>query len=207
LVLPAVRPGSDVVVIAITLQSVTTAVELTTPLPTSKPQLAMPASRDQWIRELQLEPHPEGGWYREVYRSAESIPRASLPQRFTGDRAFTTAIYYLLGANDFSALHRIRQDEVWHFYDGAPLAVDVIHPNCEAETLVLGRDLRAGQRPLAIVPAGSWFGASVLSPEGYCLVGCTVAPGFDFDDFEMADPAALIAAYPQHQELIERLTR
>lgn len=162
---------------------------------------------DEWIRQLDLQPHPEGGWYREVYRATELIPHAALPRRFTGDRTFSTAIYYLLGAGDFSALHRIRQDEVWHFYDGAPLAVEVIHPSGDAETLLVGRHIAASQRPMVVVPAGSWFGASVHAAEGYSLVGCTVAPGFDFADFEMADRDGLRARFPQHGERIERLTR
>ncbi|MDA8746066.1 cupin domain-containing protein [Rubripirellula amarantea] len=167
----------------------------------------MPASQQQWIDQLQLEPHREGGWYREVYRASESIAHAALPDRFTGDRAFSTSIYYLLGPGDISALHRIRQDEIWHFYDGSSLVVDVIHPDGRAETLRVGRDLSAGELPMAVVPAGSWFGAMVDSPAGFSLVGCTVAPGFDFDDFELPSRDELLELFPQHRELIKRLTR
>ena len=164
-------------------------------------------TKDEWIRQLDLQPHPEGGWFSEVYRASEVVPQQGLPDRFTGDRAFSTAIYYLLDAGEFSALHRIRQDEVWHFYDGATLSVAVVRPNGDAETLLLGRDLVAGERPLAVVPAGCWFGAAVHGDWGYSLVGCTVAPGFDFDDFEMAKRGELLASFPQHRQLIERLTR
>lgn len=167
----------------------------------------MPASQQQWINELQLQPHPEGGWYREVYRANESIAQAALPDRFTGDRAFSTSIYYLLGPGDISALHRIRQDEIWHFYDGSSLVVDVIYPDGRAETLRVGRDLNAGELPMAVVPAGSWFGATADTSDGYSLVGCTVAPGFDFDDFELPSRAELLERFPQHCELIKRLTR
>ncbi len=167
----------------------------------------MSLTQQQWIEALELQPHPEGGWFREVYRASETISQAALPSRFDGDRSFSTAIYYLLGPGDFSALHRIRQDEVWHFYDGSPLVVEVIHPDGCAESLRLGRDVSAGERPLAVVPAGSWFGAQVAEPAGFALAGCTVAPGFDFADFEMPPRATLLNLYPQHAELIERLTR
>lgn len=164
-------------------------------------------TQDDWIRSLELQPHPEGGWYREVYRSAESIPRPALPRRFTGDRQFATSIYYLLGPGDFSALHRIRQDEIWHFYDGSRLVVHVIHPNGTTEELLLGRDLASGERPMAVVPAGSWFGARVAKSDSYALLGCTVAPGFDFEDFELPARTELLVLFPQHRELIEALTR
>ena len=166
----------------------------------------MPHTKEDWISQLGLQPHPEGGWYQEVYRAAESIDQLALPARFTGARAFSTAIYYLLGPGDFSALHRIRQDEVWHFYDGSPLAIEAIHPSGEAKTLLLGRDPKADTLPMAVVPAGSWFGARVTDSEGYTLAGCTVAPGFDFDDFEMPSRDELLAKFPQHRELIESLT-
>lgn len=164
-------------------------------------------TQDDWIRALELQPHPEGGWYREVYRSAESIPHPALPQRFTGERNFATSIYYLLGPGDFSALHRIRQDEIWHFYDGSRLVVQVIHPNGDTEQLQLGRNLANGERPMAMVPAGSWFGARVAEGDSYSLLGCTVAPGFDFEDFELPKRAELLELFPQHGELIITLTR
>lgn len=166
----------------------------------------MPRTKEDWINQLGLQSHPEGGWYQEVYRADESINQSALPARFTGARAFSTAIYYLLGPGDFSALHRIRQDEVWHFYDGSPLAIKMIRPSGQAETLLLGRDPKAGALPMAVVPAGSWFGARVTDSEGYTLAGCTVAPGFDFDDFEMPSRDELLAKFPQHRELIESLT-
>jgi predicted cupin superfamily sugar epimerase len=161
----------------------------------------------EWIERLGLVPHPEGGYYRQTYRSRETIARAHLPPRFTGDRAFATAIYYLLEGEDFSAFHRIRQDEGWHFYDGSPLTVHVLETDGSYAPIRLGRDLRAGQVPQAVVPAGALFAASVDNPRSCALVGCTVAPGFDFADFEMPTRQELLARYPQHRGLIERLTR
>lgn len=159
----------------------------------------------EWVKALGLMRHPEGGWYRETYRSAETLARAHLPGRFTGDRAFSTTIYYLLEAGDFSALHRIRQDEGWHFYDGWPLELHLLSPAGEHSRVLLGRDPERGLFPQAVAPAGWLFGAA--STGEYSLLGCTVAPGFDFADFEMPARAQLLAAHPRHAELIGRLTR
>jgi len=160
-----------------------------------------------WIDALQLQPHPEGGWFRETYRAGEKIARAHLPARFTGDRSFSTGIYFLLQGQDFSALHRIQQDEVWHHYDGGALVIAALDPAGQLSTLRLGKNVRAGERPQAVVPAGHLFGAYPADPSSFALVGCTVAPGFDFADFEMPPRAEILQAYPQHRELIERLTR
>jgi predicted cupin superfamily sugar epimerase len=165
------------------------------------------ATAKQWIERLQLRPHPEGGYYRETYRSHETIARAGLPGRFSGDRAFSTAIYFLLEGTDFSAFHRIKQDEVWHFYDGSAVIVHVVGPDGSYSTVTVGRDLQAGEVPQAVVRAGCFFAASVKDPRSYALVGCTVAPGFDFADFEMPGREHLCQLYPQHREIIQRLTR
>lgn len=160
-----------------------------------------------YIRALDLRPHPEGGWYRETYRSAEAIPGEALPGRFCGDRPFATAIYFLLTSDTFSALHRIRSDELWHFYAGGSLTVHVIEPSGECRALRLGPAVERGGAFQAVVPAGCWFGATVDEPGGFALVGCTVAPGFDFSDFEMGDRAELLLRFPAQRALIERLTR
>ena len=165
------------------------------------------SSAQEWIDRLQLRPHPEGGYFRESYRSRETIAQAHLPPRFTGDRAFSTAIYFLLAGDDFSALHRIRSDELWHFYDGGSLTITVITPDGELRTIHLGTDARAGQVPQAVVPAGCLFGSHVTDRHSYALVGCTVAPGFDFADFELPSRQELSALYPRHAKVIERLTR
>jgi predicted cupin superfamily sugar epimerase len=166
----------------------------------------MPDAR-YWIERLNLRPHPEGGWFRETYRSTEIIRREHLPPRFTGDRCFATAIYYLLQGDDFSALHRIRQDEGWHFYDGAPLTLHLIDPEGASSTCLLGRDPESGEAPQALAPAGWLFAATVNDRTSYSLVGCTVAPGFDFADFELVDRGRLLQQYPQHRGVIEKLTR
>jgi predicted cupin superfamily sugar epimerase len=162
---------------------------------------------NDWIERLGLLPHPEGGHYRETYRSAEVIPRAALPGRFGGDRAFSTAIYFLLKGDEFSALHRLNQDELWHYYAGSSLTVHVIDPSGEHSALRVGTNVDAGEFPQAVVRAGCFFGATVGEPGSYSLVGCTVAPGFDFADFELPGREQLMRLYPQHRQLIERLTR
>lgn len=158
-----------------------------------------------WIDRLGLSPHPEGGWFRQTYRSPEVVAAAHLPPRFGGDRSFSTMIYYLLEGDDFSALHRIKQDEGWHFHDGSPLTLHLISPEGSYSTRRLG--LGEGMEPQALAPAGWYFAATVDEADSYTLVGCTVAPGFDFADFEMPPRAKLLQAYPHLGTVIERLTR
>jgi uncharacterized protein len=160
-----------------------------------------------WIERLQLSRHPEGGWFRETYRSEEVLARAALPSRFGGDRSFSTAIYFLLEGEDFSALHRIHQDEIFHFYEGSGLTLHLIDPAGSYAAVKLGRDLAAGELPQATMTAGSLFGATVNDRGSYALVGCTVAPGFDFADFAMPTRVELCRQFPQHGQIIEALTR
>lgn len=164
-----------------------------------------PSTAAAWVRALDLRPHPEGGWYRETYRAAEGVEAAHLPPRFGGRRAFSTAIYFLLERGQVSRLHRIKSDELWHLYAGGPLTIAVLHPDGSLAELGLGVDVARGHAPQVVVPAGCWFGAW-LGGAAYALVGCTVAPGFDFADFELADRATLLRAFPQHRAVIERLT-
>ncbi len=154
------------------------------------------------IEKYALLPHPEGGYYKEMYRSAGIIPQAALPPNFNGDRSFATAIYFLLEQGNFSAFHRIQSDECWHFYAGQPLHVHVLHENGSYQLITLGGN--EGQYQ-AVVPAGSWFASETTG--NFSFVGCTVAPGFDFTDFELAKAAALGDAYPGYIALIERLCR
>lgn len=158
-----------------------------------------------WIERLGLSRHPEGGWFRETYRSAEGVAAVHLPPRFGGDRSFATSIYYLLESGDLSALHRIHQDEVWHFHDGSPLTLHLISSEGEYSTRHVG--IGPGLEPQAVAPAGWLFAATVAEPASYCLVGCTVSPGFDFADFSMPPRAELLRAYPHLREAVERLTR
>jgi predicted cupin superfamily sugar epimerase len=160
-----------------------------------------------WIDTLKLQPHPEGGYFRETYRSPVAISQSALPSSFAGDRSASTAIYFLLQGQDFSAFHRIASDEMWHFYAGDPLSVHAIDSGGQSVEIKLGPNPEEGEVFQAVVPAGSWFGSCLARPDTFALLGCTVAPGFDFADFEMAERSALLAEYPQHATLIRRLTR
>lgn len=169
--------------------------------------LRMTRDAQYWIEKLRLEPHPEGGYFRQTYRAEMMIARGALPEGFAGDRAASTAIYFLLEGKNFSAFHRLRSDEVWHFYAGSPLVVHVIDPAGSYSSVHLGSDAEVGQQFQGIVTAGSWFASHVADWTSWALVGCTVAPGFDFADFEMGKREELAREYPQHRELVHRLTR
>jgi predicted cupin superfamily sugar epimerase len=153
-------------------------------------------SAEDVIRKFDLQRHPEGGYFKEAYRSSEIISREALPSRYNGDRSFSTSIYFLLPSGTVSRLHRIASDEVWHFYLGGPLELLQISPNGKMEKLMLGQDVAAGQKVQHVVPAGYWFGARPADGSAYSFVGCTVAPGFDFADFELADPRDLSRSFP-----------
>ena len=162
------------------------------------------------VDQLGLLPHPEGGFFRETYRdelTLTGLPERFVGPRFAGPRSASTAIYYLLERGDMSALHRIASDEVWHHYVGGTLTVHVLHADGRHEALRLGTDFAKGERPQAVVPAGAWFGARLEGDDDYALVGCTVAPGFDFQDLEIGTRAGLLAAFPQHAAVVNALTR
>jgi hypothetical protein len=161
-----------------------------------------PVTALDWIARLALTRHPEGGWYRETYRSTERVEAAALPSRFGGPRALSTAIYYLLRAGERSALHRIKSDEVWHHYAGDAVTLWLLDASGVAREVRLGGD----GEPQVVIPAGAWYGARVADGGAYALMGGTVAPGFDFADFELADRATLLARWPAQRGLIEDLS-
>lgn len=161
----------------------------------------------QLIQQYNLQPHPEGGWYKETYKSDEYISGSTLPERFGGSRVFSTAIYFLLEQGNFSAFHRIKSDECWHFYAGDPLVVYVMQLNGRLDIIHLGNDIEKGQVFQFVVPANCWFASRPAPGSTFCLVGCTVAPGFDFTDFELAKASSLTALFPQHKAIIEELCR
>lgn len=160
-----------------------------------------------FISHLQLQPHPEGGYFKETYRSKEKIHAETLPERFEGERNFSTAIYYLLKQGEPSLYHRIKSDECWHFYAGETLLIHVIEPKGKYYCVKLGSNIYVGETFQFVVPALSWFAAEPAMESSFSLVGCTVAPGFDFADFEMAVKTKLLNAFPQHGENISRLSR
>lgn len=160
-----------------------------------------------WVEKLEMLPHPEGGFYKETYRSEGLISKEELGSNFKGNRNYSTAIYFLLTADNFSAFHKIASDELWHFYAGYGLDISIIHPNGKYECIHLGNGENENQVFQAMVPAEAWFASETSDKKAWALVGCTVAPGFDFEDFEMAKRDALLKEFPQHQEIIHRLTR
>ena len=162
---------------------------------------------NQLIQKYNLEPHSEGGWYKQTYKSNEEIGADALPERFGASRAFSTAIYFLLEKGNFSAFHRIKSDECWHFYAGEPLFIYIIEQTGELKIISLGSNYEKGQSFQYVVPANCWFASCPAPGSEYCFVGCTVSPGFEFEDFELADATELSVMYPQHKSIIIELCR
>jgi uncharacterized protein len=162
---------------------------------------------NQLIEQYGLQPHPEGGWYKQTYKSSEVIAASALPERFGGNRPISTAIYFLVEEGNFSAFHRIKSDECWHFYAGDPLHVYVLQQSRKLEIISLGNNIAKGELFQYVVPANCWFASRPAPGSRYSFVGCTVAPGFDFTDFELAQADSLSAAYPRHETIIRQLCR
>jgi uncharacterized protein len=159
---------------------------------------------DDIIRELALRPHPEGGFYAETFRSEIAVESGV----HDGSRSASTAIYFLLRSGDFSALHRVRSDEVWHHYHGDSLELVMLHEDGRVQNVRLGSDLSRGERPQWVVPANVFQAARPFpGAHGYALCGCTVAPGFEFRDFSMPTRAELVSRFVAHAELVSALTR
>jgi predicted cupin superfamily sugar epimerase len=160
-----------------------------------------------FVEKLAMQLHPEGGWFKETYRSEEVVLGEHLPNRFGDARHFSTAIYFLLEGKQFSAFHRIKSDEMWHFYYGDPLHVYVINEEGQLNIIKLGNNPEAGEEFQAVVKAGCWFASKPAGENSFSLVGCTVSPGFDFQDFEMAKREELYIQYPHLHAEILMLTR
>ena len=163
---------------------------------------------DELKRLLGLVPHErEGGFFAETYRARERVAATILEPGRAGERALATAIYYLLTPETFSALHRLRSDEMFHFYLGDPAEMLQLHPGGGGRVHVMGTDVAAGMRPQVLVPRGVWQGTRLVTGGRLALLGTTVSPGFDFADYEHGDRVALLAAYPAFAEWIAALTR
>jgi predicted cupin superfamily sugar epimerase len=161
---------------------------------------------DYWINHLSLSQHPEGGYYRETYRSTEVVSSSALPTRFGENRNYSTTIYFLLPSNNRSLFHRIKSDEIWYYHAGSSLTIYVLDQNGVREHR-LGPDIEKGETLQAIIPANTWFGALVSEKDSYTLSSCSVSPGFDFNDFELAEQSMLLRDFPYQSEIIERLTK
>ncbi len=158
------------------------------------------------IQKFNLLEHPEGGYYIETYRSEGIINNENLSDHFDGDRNYCTAIYFLLTSDKFSAFHKINQDEMWHFYSGSAIKLHMIAPDGTYSNVIIGNNLLSNEVPQFVVPAQYWFAVEVMDENSFAFTGCTVAPGFDFRDFVLPKKEALIALFPQHSDVITRLT-
>ncbi len=164
---------------------------------------------EQIIQHFNLKPLPEeGGYYNEVYRSEEKIGKSALPERYDSDRCFGTSIFFLLKKGVFSAMHKLKSDEIYHFYTGGPVKVLLLFPNGSSQTVTLGNDIAAGHQPQLLMPKGVWQGCCLEDEDAeFALMGCTVSPGFEFADFELAERDILVEKYPDRKELITKLTK
>lgn len=158
-----------------------------------------------WIEKLNLQEHPEGGYFIETYRSDESIKENNLPSRYNSDRSFGTSIYFLLTTESVSNFHRLASDEIWHYHQGGSALIHMISPEGKLNSRRIGPDLEAGDSLQVVIPRESWFAAEVIK-ESFILVGCTVSPGFEFEDFELAERSGLLKTYPDFKKLIQRFT-
>lgn len=162
---------------------------------------------EYWIEKLQLQKHPEGGYYKENYRSDEIIKKESLPERYNDERNFSTAIYFLLEKNDVSMFHILKSDEIWHFYKGTSLTIYVIDKKGKLEKIFVGDNPERGEVLQAVIKKGNWFAAKINNPDSFTLIGCTVSPGFNFNDFELAKRNNLLKLFPNHLDIIKMFTK
>jgi predicted cupin superfamily sugar epimerase len=161
---------------------------------------------EYWIEHLRLQQHPEGGYYRETYRSREEISVNDFANNFKGWRNVSTAIYFLLTQKDQSLFHRIKSDELWHFHYGGPLNIYLLGER-GLITYTLGPNPENGESLQIAIPANHWFGAATAPNAPYTLTSCTVAPGFDFQDFEMAERGNLLSEFPKYKDILLKLTK
>lgn len=157
--------------------------------------------------KFNLLPHPEGGFFSEVYRSDETINQEALPTRYSSGRSFGTSIYFLLDGDNVSNFHRLKSDEFWYFHSGSTIEVHIIYENGNYEIINLGMNFVNGEIPSLLLPKGCWFGARMIDKSSYGFVSCAVFPGFDFADFELAKREKLTQLFPEHKEIIIDLTK
>ena len=166
----------------------------------------MDTSYDYWIRTLQLTSHPEGGYFKETYRSSDQIEAAALPERYQDTRPCSAAIYFLLPGDQVSKFHRLKCDEVWCYHLGESLTLYLIDASGSLQRIQLGPRADNGEQMQVLIPHNVWFGAKVNKKNAFSLISCLTTPAFDFDDFELAERESLLQSYPQHRDIIEMLT-
>ncbi|WP_296636422.1 cupin domain-containing protein [Polaribacter sp.] len=158
------------------------------------------------IEHFQLKEHPEGGYFKETYRSSITVKSENLEHQFNGNRNLCTSILFLLTSQKFSAFHKIKQDEIWHFYKGSTLKLHMISPEGDYSSKLIGTNFALGEIPQYTVPAYWYFAAEVIAPDSFCFMGCTVSPGFDFKDFTLPSYQKLSQEFPEHKSIIKKLT-
>lgn len=156
-----------------------------------------------YIDKLELKKHPEGGYYREIYRAGEMFFTETIPPKKLNKKNISTSIYFLLSGRDKSYFHRLKSDEIWHFYDGCDVKLYLIDEKGNLSDVLLGKTSEQFQ---LIIPKNTWFAAELTEKNSFALVGCTVAPGFDFNDFELAKREVLLKQFPGHKSIINRFT-
>lgn len=161
---------------------------------------------DYFVENLKMISHPEGGFYKETFVSGENISARNLNTEFEGVRKLWTSIYFLLRDGEVSNFHRLKSDEMWYYHSGSPLTIYMISPDGTLITEQLGLNIEKGEKPQILVPKDYIFG-SAMNNEGYALVGCMVSPGFEFKDFELFERNFLLEKYPEHKEIILKLTK
>ncbi|PKL85040.1 MAG: hypothetical protein CVV22_09875 [Ignavibacteriae bacterium HGW-Ignavibacteriae-1] len=166
----------------------------------------MHTKASEYIKALNMQKHIEGGYYVETFRSQYSVPSENLTDRISGNRNLMTSIYFLLEGNDISKLHKVLGDEIWFFHDGSAAIIEIINPNGKLEKKILGTDVKLGQMPQISIPADTWFTAKIADDDSFVLIACTVAPGFEYDDFELANPEKLTREFPHLKEFILKST-
>ncbi len=159
-----------------------------------------------WINNLDLQAHPEGGFYKEIYRSNEFVENINLPDRFETKHSFFTSIYFLLNQNQISAFHKLQADEIWYYHKGSALVIHIISPEGNYHKVILGLKLKSGENPQVVIPHNHWFSAELLNKSTYSLISCSVSPGFEFSDFELGKREQLLSEYPLHKNLIKKMT-
>lgn len=164
------------------------------------------AKAEEYISMLNLKPHPEGGYYTEVYRSDEMIKDTHLPERYSSSHSFGTSIYFLLKGKDISKFHKLSSDEIWHFYDGSEVIIYILSNEGTLNKEILGRKIDEGSSFQITIPGGNWFAAELKNKNSFALVGCTVSPGFEFEDFELAERDHLVKKFPEYTDIIAGLT-
>lgn len=158
------------------------------------------------VKKLDLQPHPEGGYFKEVYRSDELIKQDGLPDRYTSARCFSTSIYYMLEGEQFSAFHKLQSDETWHYYLGSPIVLHLISSEGNYSKTILGQNINEDEVLQFTILNETWFAAEVKDKSSFSLVGCTVAPGFDFADFQFGKRDELTKLFPSQSEIISKFT-